>query len=52
MTGGEGVKMFLRMAFEAAGPDLSYSREMESVETALETVERLNERYARSLDPG
>lgn len=59
MTGGEGVKEFLRIAHEganyfdaqvakAAGFDTSASPEMDSVETALEAVDRLNERYART----
>jgi len=58
MTGGEGVKEFLRMAFEAsnsfdpqvskaAGLNISASPEIDSVETALEAVDRLNERFAR-----
>ena len=59
MTGGEGVKEFLRMAYEAAnyfdaqvakaaGLNISASQEMDSVETALETADRLNERFARA----
>jgi hypothetical protein len=61
MTGGEGVKEFLRMAYEAAnyfdgqvakaaGLNVSASPEMDSVETALETADRLNERFARAAD--
>lgn len=58
-TGGEGVKEFLRMGFEsanlfdvqvakAAGLNVPTGPTMDSVETALEAVDRLNERYARS----
>jgi hypothetical protein len=58
MTGGEGVKEFLRMGYEsasyfdaqvakAAGLDLSASPEIDSVKTALEAVDRFNESYAR-----
>ncbi len=57
MTGAEGVKEFLKMAHEtanlfdpqvakAAGLDISASPEIDSVETALEAVDRLNEQYA------
>jgi hypothetical protein len=57
MTGGEGVKAFLRLTFEeanlfdeqvakAAGFSGSASAEMDSVETALETIDRINERFA------
>jgi hypothetical protein len=63
MTGSEGVKEFLRMAHEganyfdaqvakAAGLDVSASPEMDSVETALEATDRLNERYARTAGSG
>jgi hypothetical protein len=63
MTGGEGVKEFLRMAFEsanlfdsqvakAAGLNVPANAEMDSVETALEAVDRLNERYARIAGSG
>jgi hypothetical protein len=63
MTGGGGVKDFLRMAFEtsgyfdplvarAAGLNLSPSPEMDSVQTALEIVEGINERYARASGSG
>jgi hypothetical protein len=59
MTGGEGVKEFLKIAFEsanyfdpqvakAAGLDISASPEIDSVESALEATNRLNEQYARS----
>ena len=59
MTGGEGVKEFLRMAYEsanyfdaqvakAAGLNVSASPEMDSVETALEAADKLNERFARA----
>jgi hypothetical protein len=59
MTGGEGVKEFLRIAHEganyfdaevakAAGFDISASPEMDTVATALEAVDRLNEQYART----
>lgn len=59
MTGGEGVKEFLRMAFEtanyfdpqvakAAGLNISPSSEIDSVETVLETADKLNERYAEA----
>jgi hypothetical protein len=60
MTGGEGVKEFLRIAYEegasyfdaqvaqAAGFDITASQEIDSMETALEAVDRLNERYARA----
>lgn len=57
MTGGEGVKEFLKMAHEganlfdaqvakAAGFDISASPEIDSVEAALEATNRLNEQYA------
>ena len=59
MTGGEGVKEFLKMAFEsanyfdpqvakAAGLDVSARPEIDSVEAALEATDRLNEQYART----
>ena len=59
MTGGEGVKDFLRIAFEsanyfdpqvakAAGLNVSASPEIDSVEAALEATDRLNEQYART----
>ena len=62
-TGDEGVKEFLRMGFESAnlfdpqvakdaGLDVPADAEMDSVETALEAVNRLNERYARVADSG
>jgi hypothetical protein len=60
MTGGEGVKAFLKMAFEttnhfdpqvakAAGLNIPADPDMDSVETVLEAVDRLNERYARTV---
>lgn len=63
MTGGEGVKEFLRIAYEGANYfdaqvakavslDISASLEMDSVATALEAVDRLNERYARTIGSG
>src|SRR5258708_8857301 len=59
MTGGEGVKEFLRMSFEsanyfdaqvakAAGLKISESLEIDSVEVALEAADKLNERYAQA----
>lgn len=61
MTGGEGVKVFLQMAFEttnhfdpqvakAAGLNVPTGPTMDSVETALEAVDTLNERYSRKVD--
>lgn len=59
MTGGEGVKEFLRIGYEeggkyfdaqviqAAGIDIFASPEIDSVETALEATNRLNERSAQ-----
>jgi len=58
MTGGEGVKEFLKIAYEsanyfdsqvakAAGFDISASPEIDSVEAALEATDRLNTQYAR-----
>jgi hypothetical protein len=60
MTGGEGVKEFLKMAFEsanyfnpqvakAAGLDISGSPEINSVATALEATDKLNEKYAKTV---
>ena len=60
LTGGEGVKEFLRMSFEtanyfdpqvarAAGLNISASPEIVSVEAALEATNRLNEQYARTV---
>ena len=60
MTGREGVKEFLRMGFEsanlfdarvakAAGLNVPTGPTMDSVETALEAVDTLNERYARQV---
>lgn len=59
MTGGEGVKEFLKLAFEsanyfdaqvasAAGLDLSASPSINSVESALEATDALNKRYAKA----
>lgn len=59
MTGGEGVKVFLQMAFEttnhfdvevvkAAGINVPAGSEMDSVETVLDAVDKLNARYAKS----
>jgi hypothetical protein len=59
MTGGEGAKEFLRMTFEAtnvfdeevakaAGFSVSDRTEIDSVETALETINRVNESFARA----
>jgi hypothetical protein len=58
-TGGEGVKAFLRMAFEtgnlldeqvakAAGFSVADRTDLNSVETILETIDRVNERFASS----
>jgi hypothetical protein len=60
MTGGEGVKEFLKMAHEsanlfdpqvakAAGLNISASPEIDSVATALEVTDKLNEQYARTI---
>lgn len=60
MTGGKGVKEFLKMAFEAAnyfdpqvakaaGLNISASPEIDSVATALEVTDKLNEQYARTI---
>ena len=60
MTGSEGVKEFLKMAFEAAnyfdpqvakaaGLNISASPEIDSVATALEATDKLNEQYARTI---
>ena len=59
-TGGEGVKEFLRMSFEssnllaeqvagAAGFSVAARTDLDSVETVLETIDRLNERFARTV---
>lgn len=59
MTGGEGVKEFLKVAYEgvnyfdpqvakAAGLDISASPEIDSIEAALEAADRLNERFAEA----
>ena len=64
MTGGEGVKEFLRMGYEeggkyfdaqviqAAGFNISASPEIDSVETALDATNRLNKRYSRMTGSG
>ena len=60
MTGGKGVKEFLKMAFEAAnyfdpqvakaaGLNISASPEIDSVATALKVTDKLNEQYARTI---
>lgn len=60
MTGEGGVKEFLKMAYEsasyfdpqvakAAGLDISASPEIDSVATALEATDKLNEQYARTV---
>lgn len=59
MTGGAGVKEFLRMSFESAnyfnpqvaktaGLNISAAPEIDSVETALAAVDRLNERFTKA----
>lgn len=59
MTGGAGVKEFLRMAFEAAnyfdeqvaktaGLDISAKPKMDSVEIVLEATQRLNDEFAKT----
>lgn len=61
MTGGEGVKAFLRMTFEtvnlfdaavaeAAGFSALTDKDIDSVERVLETVEQINERFAASSE--
>ena len=58
MTGGEGVKEFLRMAFAevnlfdgqvlvAAGLDVPNRTDIDSVQTALEVIDSVNQRYAK-----
>jgi hypothetical protein len=58
-TGGEGVKEFLRMSFEssnllneqvaqAAGFSIASRTELDSVETTIETISAVNERFARA----
>lgn len=60
MTGGNGVKEFLRIAFEsgrmfeervarAAGLDVSAARELDSVATTLETIDAFNARFAATV---
>jgi hypothetical protein len=62
MTGVEGVKEFLRMSFEeanlfdeqvarAAGFNVAASKDMDSVETALEATDRINQRFADTRSP-
>jgi hypothetical protein len=59
MTGGEGVKEFLKMAFESAnyfdprvaktaGLDISSKPAIDSVEAVLEATNRLNDQYAKT----
>ena len=59
-TGGEGVKEFLRMSFEssnllneqvaqAAGFSIASRTELDSVETTIETISAVNERFAREI---
>jgi len=61
MTGGDGVKAFLRMSFEsanlfdekvasAAGFNVAVRADMDSVETALETIDRINDEFARTTE--
>jgi hypothetical protein len=60
MTGDGGVKEFLKMAYEsasyfdpqvakAAGLDISGSPEIDSVATALEATNSLNEKYVKTV---
>jgi hypothetical protein len=60
MTGGEGVKEFLRMAFvevnlfdeqvlKAAGLDISNRKDVDSVQTAIEVVDSVNQRFANEV---
>lgn len=60
MTGVEGVKEFLRMGFEAAnlfdeqvakaaGFSISARIDIDSVETAIETINTVNERFAEAV---
>jgi hypothetical protein len=62
-TGGEGVKAFLRLNFEmtnvlteqvaqAAGFSITDRIEIDSVETTLETVNMINERFAKAASVG
>ena len=57
-TGGEGVKAFLQMSFEssnllneqvaqAAGFSITGRTELDSVETTIDTISEVNERFAR-----
>jgi hypothetical protein len=59
MTGGEGVKAFLRMSFEsanyldqevmkAAGWDTSAAQDLDSVDAVLAAVDTLNDSFAKS----
>jgi hypothetical protein len=58
-TGGEGVKEFLQMSFEssnllneqvaqAAGFSIASRTELDSVETTIETISVVNERFAKA----
>lgn len=60
-TGGEGVKEFLRMSFEssslldeqvaqAAGFSIANRTDLDSVETVLQAVDRVNEQFAKAAD--
>ena len=60
MRGGEGVKEFLRMAFaevnlfdeqvlKAAGLDVSNRTDVDSVQTAIEVMDSVNQRFANEL---
>ncbi len=62
-TGGEGVKAFLRLNFEmtnvlteqvaqAAGFSITDRIDIDSVETTLETVNMINERFAKAAIVG
>jgi hypothetical protein len=48
----EGANYFDAQVAKAAGLDVSASPEIDSVETALEATDRLNERYARTAGSG
>jgi hypothetical protein len=59
MTGGKGVKEFVRMGFEAsnvidenvakaAGFSVSNRINLDSVETTLEIIDKVNERFAKA----
>lgn len=62
MTGGEGVKAFLRMAFEsanlldeevagAAGFSVNGRAALDSVESVLGAIDDVNKRFASAADP-